>query len=120
MATSACSFVLTPLDQMIEDLKAEFAKGDKPEPSAVQKIMGTYIAAGHSDWKEFALFCQLKYARNLIEFNENFELIILCWLPGQESPIHNHSVRKAQKNDGRLEAASAPVPLLSEYLSFRR
>lgn len=80
---------------MIDKVKTEFAKSETPEPSAIQKILGDYIAAGHTDWKEFALFCNLKYARNLIEFNENFELIILCWLPGQESPIHNHSVRAA-------------------------
>jgi predicted metal-dependent enzyme (double-stranded beta helix superfamily) len=79
---------------MIEQLREAFASGELPEPASVQKIMGDYIQGGHDDWRQYALFCPVKYSRNLIEFNENFELIILCWLAGQESPIHNHSVRK--------------------------
>lgn len=78
---------------MIDKLRVAFATADMPEPEVVREIMSDYIQGGHTDWKEFALFCPLKYSRNLIEINENFELIILCWLPGQESPIHNHSVR---------------------------
>jgi|SRR3989344_83549 len=30
------------------------------------------------------------YTRNLIRRNPEYELLILCWGPGQVSPIHNH------------------------------
>jgi cysteine dioxygenase len=93
---------------MIDKLKEQFASADMPAPELIQKTMGDYIEAGHSDWREFALFCPIKYSRNLIEFNENFELIILCWLPGQESPIHNHSVRKRRFE----ESAPTSIPFV--------
>ena len=31
------------------------------------------------------------YTRNLIYRNNNYELLFLCWQPGQISPIHNHN-----------------------------
>ena len=31
------------------------------------------------------------YTRNLIERNDNYELLFLCWEPGQISSIHNHA-----------------------------
>lgn len=30
------------------------------------------------------------YTRNCIVENEKFELILLCWEPGQQTPIHDH------------------------------
>lgn len=30
------------------------------------------------------------YTRNLVEKTKAYELIVLCWNPGQYSPIHNH------------------------------
>jgi cysteine dioxygenase len=30
------------------------------------------------------------YARNTVELNENFELVVICWKPGQASAIHDH------------------------------
>lgn len=83
-----------PIDVLIDQLKEEFGKNETPSPDTIKGLLSTYITAGHQDWREFALFNSIKYSRNLLEFNENFELIVLCWLPGQESPIHNHSVRK--------------------------
>jgi hypothetical protein len=43
--------------------------------------------------QDYMFFNQHKYARNLVEMNKHFELIVLCWESHQESPIHNHSVR---------------------------
>lgn len=30
------------------------------------------------------------YARNCVYRNQEFELILLCWEPGQETPVHCH------------------------------
>ena len=30
------------------------------------------------------------YQRNVISKNENYELVAICWSPGQETPIHDH------------------------------
>lgn len=32
-----------------------------------------------------------QYTRNLIYAHERFEMLALCWEPGQRSPIHNHA-----------------------------
>jgi len=36
-------------------------------------------------------FCDEHYARNLICRTPNFELLVLCWKPGQASTIHDHA-----------------------------
>jgi cysteine dioxygenase len=39
----------------------------------------------------YAHFCSSKkYTRNLIASDANFTLMLLCWTPGKESPIHDH------------------------------
>jgi cysteine dioxygenase len=36
-------------------------------------------------------FCDDRYARNLICRTTQFELLVLCWKPGQASTIHDHA-----------------------------
>src|SRR5438094_1902212 len=35
-------------------------------------------------------FSDERYARNLVYKNNDFECLVLCWRPGQRSPIHDH------------------------------
>jgi len=44
------------------------------------------------EWKKYAMFESKKnYTRNLIATDdETFTLLLLCWNPGKESPIHDH------------------------------
>jgi len=39
----------------------------------------------------FVYFREETYGRNLIFKNESFELLTLCWLPQQRTPIHDHA-----------------------------
>jgi cysteine dioxygenase len=41
--------------------------------------------------KPFIQFSDERYSRNLVYKNEDFECLVLCWKPGQRSPIHDHS-----------------------------
>jgi len=44
------------------------------------------------DWKPFAFWDDYCYTRNLVDDgNGHFNLILLCWLPGQISSIHDHA-----------------------------
>ncbi len=45
-----------------------------------------------NEWKKYALFEPMKnYTRNLIATdNATFTLLLLCWNPDKESPIHDH------------------------------
>ena len=42
------------------------------------------------DWQSFVEFSAEKYNRINYFTNHNFEMYILCWNPGQCSPIHDH------------------------------
>lgn len=78
-----------PLTNFIASLKDEFAR-DMAGPN-VLGMLENYVQ-NNDDWQKFAMFRPdgSRYARNLLERNEMFELLILCWGPGQQSPIHNH------------------------------
>lgn len=39
---------------------------------------------------EFRGFDTCRYARNTVELNDAYELVVICWLPGQLSTIHDH------------------------------
>jgi cysteine dioxygenase len=41
-------------------------------------------------WRPRMRFREDKYARHLIHRTELFEVMLLCWQPGQLSPVHNH------------------------------
>ncbi|MCH8329813.1 MAG: cysteine dioxygenase family protein [Bacteroidetes bacterium] len=34
------------------------------------------------------------YTRNIIEGNEDYELMVICWEPGHKSGIHNHGTQE--------------------------
>ena len=40
--------------------------------------------------EQYIQFTDDRYARNLVCKTEDFECLVLCWLPGQRSPIHDH------------------------------
>ncbi len=42
------------------------------------------------DWEYYKSFSHKKYKKNLVYRNDNYEIFIICWSPGQFSPIHNH------------------------------
>ncbi|KAI8476358.1 MAG: RmlC-like cupin domain-containing protein [Monoraphidium minutum] len=66
---------------------ASFARLD----ARVRCLVGSYVAAGHADWRRYAHFSDLHYVRNLVEANDDFELIVLCWRRGQGSRVHDHA-----------------------------
>jgi cysteine dioxygenase len=44
-----------------------------------------------SSLQNYLTFRDDKYARNLVFRCEEFEMMVLCWRPGQITPIHNHA-----------------------------
>ncbi len=40
-------------------------------------------------------FLESQYARQLIFKTDNVEIILMCWLPGQGTPVHNHGTSDA-------------------------
>jgi len=76
-----------PLEVLLSELDREFERD--PKGARVARRLETY-AREHEDWRDYALFDELTYARNLVRSSAVFELLVICWRPGQASPIHNH------------------------------
>ena len=75
------------LDALVEALHAAFESDVAGR--RIGELLATY-ASEHEDWRPWALFDEAQYTRNLVIREERYELMILCWGVGQESPIHNH------------------------------
>jgi cysteine dioxygenase len=103
MSTSA-------LDTLVRSLHEQF-HGGRVSGGRVAELMGEY-ALTRGDWREFALFSDEHYTRNLVVLEPSFELLILCWGAGQESPIHNHEGQDCWMAvlDGEIEEVRYPMP----------
>jgi cysteine dioxygenase len=97
------------LDRLVRALDAEFER--EPRGSRVIELLGEY-ARREDDWREYALCSPASYTRNLIERLERFELMVLCWGSGQESPIHNHEGQDCWMAvlEGAMEELRYPWP----------
>ena len=49
------------------------------------------LKPSESEIEPYILFTDERYARNLVYKSEDFECLVLCWRPGQRSPIHDHA-----------------------------
>ena len=53
-----------------------------------KNILSSYNS---NDWKQYISFYKQDYKKNLVYRDNNFEIFVVCWLPNQETKIHNHS-----------------------------
>jgi cysteine dioxygenase len=98
------------LDTLVRALHDELH--DRSRGARINTLLGEY-ARGASDWRAFALFDEQHYTRNLVALEERFELMVLCWGPGQASPIHNHEGQDCWMAvlDGEIEEVRYPTPV---------
>lgn len=73
----------------------DFAQGlsSIPEDAFTDRKVLEYVRGNRVDVKSLApylYFSREHYARNLVHRTPLFELIAICWEPGQRSAIHNH------------------------------
>jgi cysteine dioxygenase len=52
-----------------------------------KNILSSYNS---NDWKHYISFDKQDYKKNLVYRDNNFEMFVVCWLPNQETKIHNH------------------------------
>jgi cysteine dioxygenase len=50
-----------------------------------------HLSIPEEDLMPFAFWCQETYTRNCVSRTSNYELLLLCWEEGQETPIHCHN-----------------------------
>ena len=68
LGVRAAEMELPDLRRLIENLR--------PQPEEVEP---------------FVQFADNKYARNLVNRSDQFEVLVLCWKAGQRSPVHDHA-----------------------------
>jgi cysteine dioxygenase len=73
---------------LVEELESAL-RAERRGGAAVARLLEAYCA-DQDDWRDFALFRDGCYTRNLVHGGELFELLVLCWQPGQVSPVHDH------------------------------
>jgi cysteine dioxygenase len=78
----------TLLAELDRELKRE-SPNREPKGARVPELLGR-ISDQPEDWRSFALFDEATYARNLVKHCSLYELLVICWNRGQQSPIHNH------------------------------
>ena len=61
----------------------------RPELSDVSDWMAR-VSVTSEELRPHVGFKEGTYARHRVQFSEYAELLVLCWLPGQRTPIHDH------------------------------
>lgn len=102
------------LDRLVASLRVSLGPAD-PAPAGRGRAVAALLAAyarEERDWQPFALYDEASYTRNQLARNAGFELLLLCWGEGQESPIHNHEGQDCWMAvlEGRLEEVRYPMP----------
>lgn len=99
----------TALERLQTAIQAELERD--PRGPRVARLLREY-ARSDRDWKRFALFDEASYARNLVHRSDEYEMMIVCWGAGQESPIHNHAGQHCWMAvlDGEIEEHHYELP----------
>lgn len=77
-------------EQLSEILCTEGRELPKDVGPRVAALLRSY-ASEEESWRPYVNYREDTYCRNLIWRCEEFELLLLCWEEGQESPIHDHA-----------------------------
>lgn len=77
---------------LIRSLQTEFATAEASggATTAVNRLLDRFQFA-EDEWLALSVFQEQQYSRVLLYSNEHFSVMLLCWLPGQATPIHAHA-----------------------------
>lgn len=103
------------LDALCGELTAVLGPGSERDLAGrgkrVAELLRDYAATGRC-WRAWAHFVPERYSRNLVHRCDGFELLILCWGEGHESPIHDHAGQQCWMAvlDGEVEEVHYDEP----------
>ena len=66
----------------------------RPLTPAEMESLAKGVDLAALDLKAYRRFQEECYARNTVLLNEHVELVVICWLPGQHTVIHDHGVSR--------------------------
>ena len=72
--------------QSIDELVSALSEGERTTFHDIVQSINVPTSA----FEAYCSWSKDSYTRNCIIDNEKFELILLCWEPGQVTPIHDH------------------------------
>jgi cysteine dioxygenase len=81
-----------PLKSRVADFVAGLKTLEK-SPTSSERVI-EYISQMQPSYEAlspYVLWDGARYTRNLIYRDDSFEVLALCWLPGQRTPIHSHN-----------------------------
>lgn len=72
--------------QSIDELVTALSEGERTKYNDIVRSIELPVSA----FENYCSWSDESYTRNCIIDDEKFELILLCWEPGQITPIHDH------------------------------
>lgn len=103
------------IDQFLEQLD----RSQSPlSATALQRLMAR-LRMSREDVLDATHFSDRAYQRNVLRATPEYAALVLCWKPGQRSPIHDHrgvvcGVRVIEGTATEIKYERAPDGLLSE------
>ena len=82
--TSEGALTLSALADKVSALRG------RPALEEVNAWLGA-VAVGEDELRPYVSFKEGTYARHRVRLSEFAELLVLCWRPGQRTPIHDHA-----------------------------
>lgn len=78
-------------DQMLNKIETAFSRSNKSvDVDELWKVLEDY-KSNTDDWSRYAYYDLRKYKRNLVAEYDKYNVMIICWAPGSQSCIHDHS-----------------------------
>jgi len=106
-SSMTCKKHISSLSTLVTLLKEEFAAGFQDEH--ISNLLGS-LNLSTTEWNQYLHFSPHQYTRNLVAYDEQFSLVLVCWNHAQKTPVHDHG------KNGRL----AWVKVMSGSLKFRK
>ena len=75
------------LQSISDTLQDQLRSGKCNDLISLKKWLDTIDVEG---WKEMVNYQEEKYCRNVFTNSTLFDLVVICWKPGQGSPVHDH------------------------------
>jgi cysteine dioxygenase len=73
---------------LVDELKK--TEGAPITSDRIAQVM-TDVAIDEKSLRPYVRFADDHYTRNLVHRDQHFDIMVLCWSPGQGTPIHTHN-----------------------------
>ena len=98
MSTSTTPDAAAPQDGGVSEtgytlagLVERLSRVDAPPTFAELNALLDGVSVGADELRPYVSFKEGTYARHRVHLGEHAELLVLCWRPGQRTPIHDHA-----------------------------